>query len=647
MKKYLGGLVLAFIMIGCGGDGAGDSNGTGSIVVMQAIATATPTTATQGDSITLNASDSTISSGEIDSWSWSENGARLSQLESFTKNDFTLGGHTVKLIVKDRLNNEASTTVTFNVTAAPTPGKWDNISVLDSNGTNELFVTSDATNIYIRLKKDANVTNAQFFINADNSNLSGAESGMWTEDRFEYVVKDDGVYHLLNKDDYNGVKVQNQGYTITADTIEMTIEKKNLVGLAEKFTVGAWLQDFSIAVPGSATMHEFTDTFYVAKADTLPPEFDVRGANPLILNVGEAFSEPGVSATDVVSGPATVTTDKSAVDTSKSGFYMVRYTASDASGNEANASRIVEVRGGVIPTTLEVKNLGLLSESVVINHQTRLVWANDNTDEPVGGGSTRGCIINDSGATNAQLKSRFEGYCERSDYAGFTDWRVPTALELSKFTVQMAQEKKTPGMARKNCSRTLGIDGDVVSAVWTDKLLFQTHKNYAGYIETSTVVPSGGRCVRGTLDTSTGGFTLQTGELNAAKVVVDTATNLMWVNEFNSANTGCLAIHFDKPAEYTTSKDFCSILNYAGKDDWRDPTPNELSDYVIRTNEAHVFIGFEAPCKKVLARERDADGNITVEKEIYTRYNGSNLGVIADLNITNSNIGLRCVRPNN
>lgn len=660
MKNYLGGLLLAFIMIGCGGNGSGDdSNRSGTVVVMNASATASATTIKLGEDITLDASGSTISSGSINTWTWTDKGVQVSSQERFTKGDFTLGEHTVYVVVKDLKGNEASSSVTFMVSAATSPTKWDGISSLEKNGDNELYITSDVDTISLLLKADptlpdANISNAQFFINSDNSALSGLKSGTWTGDRFDYVVKDDGVYRLLGAEDYNGVKVQNMNYIVTDKSIEVVIDKAVITNLAEQFTVGVRLNNFEIALPASEVLHKYTDSSYVAKADTSPPIFVLNGANPLVLNVGGTFSDPGVTATDVVSGPATVTTDSSAVDMSTAGFYTVFYTASDTATtpNTATATRIVEVRAATPATALEVKNLGALGESVVINYQTHLVWANDDTNVALGVGETRGCIINDSSATNAQLKSRFEGYCERSDYAGFTDWRVPSALELSKFTVQMAQEGKTPGMARDNCNRVLGIDGDTVSAVWTHRMSFDGKMNYAGYTETSTLTPSGGRCVRGEPDTSTRGLTLQTGELNDAKVVVD--GTLMWVNEFNKNNNACLAIHAESAAkgisaeqaadELNASKTFCGDLNYAGFDDWRDPTSDELSNYVTNTNEAHIFIGYEAPCKRLLAR----DGNVS--KAISTRYDTAQpvVGTVSNLiEPLTSSIGLRCVRPTN
>jgi len=213
----------------------------------------------------------------------------------------------------------------------------------------------------------------------------------------------------------------------------------------------------------------------------------------------------------------------------------------------------------------------------------------------------------------------------------------------------MLQEGKTPGMARKKCVRIIAIDNDTaIKAVWTHNLQLNgketTKSPHAGYIETTTLVPSGGRCVRrsGGVDLTTGTFTITDGELGDAKVIADSSTSLMWVNEFNPSNKACLAIHATKSEEYNTSKEFCQKLDYAGHADWRDPTSAELSNYVTKTNEAHIFIGFEAPCKALLARDNDSNSSIS------TRYDTTQaVGQVSPLAVPlTANIGLRCVRDN-
>ena len=86
--------------------------------------------------------------------------------------------------------------------------------------------------------------------------------------------------------------------------------------------------------------------------DTTPPVITLKGDNPLYLNVGDEFVDPGATATDDVDGDLTeqiVVTGS--VDTSKPGEYILTYTVSDSAGNEATETRTVIVREVQEPDT--------------------------------------------------------------------------------------------------------------------------------------------------------------------------------------------------------------------------------------------------------------------------------------------------------
>jgi len=79
--------------------------------------------------------------------------------------------------------------------------------------------------------------------------------------------------------------------------------------------------------------------------DTTPPVITLNGDNPLYLNVGDEFVDPGATATDDVDGDLTeqiVVTGS--VDTSKPGEYILTYTVSDSAGNTASVTRTVIVQ---------------------------------------------------------------------------------------------------------------------------------------------------------------------------------------------------------------------------------------------------------------------------------------------------------------
>ncbi len=90
-------------------------------------------------------------------------------------------------------------------------------------------------------------------------------------------------------------------------------------------------------------------------ADTIPPLITLLGDNPMELNVGDAYIEPGATAEDNIDGDLTsgITIDDSEVITTQEGIYRVYYAVSDAAGNKANKTRVVAV-GDVVDTIAPV-----------------------------------------------------------------------------------------------------------------------------------------------------------------------------------------------------------------------------------------------------------------------------------------------------
>ena len=85
-----------------------------------------------------------------------------------------------------------------------------------------------------------------------------------------------------------------------------------------------------------------TDEIVVNVVDTTPPTIALNGANPLLVELGTAYSDPGVTANDACCGSPQVTIPGS-VDANTEGSHTLTYTATDLSGNSASAQRIVQV----------------------------------------------------------------------------------------------------------------------------------------------------------------------------------------------------------------------------------------------------------------------------------------------------------------
>jgi hypothetical protein len=83
-------------------------------------------------------------------------------------------------------------------------------------------------------------------------------------------------------------------------------------------------------------------------ADTTPPVITLNGATSMTLECGvNAYTEPGATAVDDCDGPVAVTISGGVPD--EVGTYVVTYTATDASGNTAIATRTVQVQDTTAP----------------------------------------------------------------------------------------------------------------------------------------------------------------------------------------------------------------------------------------------------------------------------------------------------------
>ncbi|WP_461445396.1 Ig-like domain-containing protein, partial [Maribacter sp.] len=124
-------------------------------------------------------------------------------------------------------------------------------------------------------------------------------------------------------------------------------------------------------------------TVFEASSDILPPVINLLGDDPLILNIGDIYIEPGATATDDVDGDvsADMVIDATAVDISTVGSYEVTYNVSDAAGNAADeVVRTVEVEEavGIIPP--------ILVNTVPVDNATQVPLDQDiilTFDEPV------------------------------------------------------------------------------------------------------------------------------------------------------------------------------------------------------------------------------------------------------------------------
>jgi hypothetical protein len=88
----------------------------------------------------------------------------------------------------------------------------------------------------------------------------------------------------------------------------------------------------------------------VTVVDNLAPVITVNGPSIVAVQIGDTFTDPGVSALDDCEGDLPVVVGGDAVNTSQVGTYIITYNAQDSSGNAATqATRTVVVSVGLAP----------------------------------------------------------------------------------------------------------------------------------------------------------------------------------------------------------------------------------------------------------------------------------------------------------
>lgn len=109
--------------------------------------------------------------------------------------------------------------------------------------------------------------------------------------------------------------------------------------------VGAYTITYSATDSNGNTA---TSTRTVIVSDTTAPVITLNGSNPLTIECGSGYIEPGATATDSCDGN-NVPVKISGIVPTKTGTYSVTYTATDNAGNKATVSRTVTVSDTTAP----------------------------------------------------------------------------------------------------------------------------------------------------------------------------------------------------------------------------------------------------------------------------------------------------------
>ena len=154
----------------------------------------------EGNPVTFSATNSTDSDGEIVSYEWSENGVVLSNDVNFTKDDFSVGVHTITLKVTDDDNASSEATVTVTVNEFPKEELTSNgeyINTIDNIFTKRVYTFTLTEKSQVSIYANSNALKVAGWLLDENgtkiSDLENWQSGV--NNQFGYEA-------FLNKGSY-------------------------------------------------------------------------------------------------------------------------------------------------------------------------------------------------------------------------------------------------------------------------------------------------------------------------------------------------------------------------------------------------------------------------------------------------------------
>ncbi len=136
--------------------------------------------------------------------------------------------------------------------------------------------------------------------------------------------------------------------------------------------------------------------------DTSAPALTLSGESTVNVNLGETYTDLGASAIDNIDGFVTVITEGQ-VDTSNTGEYILTYSATDSSGNQASIERLVIV--SETNTNAEIININFAAASSPSLIGWNNLYRTSSAPYPVIN------LVNKQGETSDILLSQGSSFC--------------------------------------------------------------------------------------------------------------------------------------------------------------------------------------------------------------------------------------------
>ncbi|PHR70070.1 MAG: hypothetical protein COA67_08835, partial [Lutibacter sp.] len=217
------------------------------------------------------------------------------------------------------------------------------------------------------------------------------------------------------------------GATAT-DNIDGNLTSSIVIGgTVNTSLVGTYTVTYNVSDAAGNDAIQVNRTINVATPpDTTAPVITLNGNSTINLNVGDAYTEQGATATDNIDGDITANiVTAGTVDTNTAGTYFVTYNVSDAAGN--NATPVIRTVNVIADTTAPIITLigaSTININVGDSYTEQGATATDNID-----GNLTSSIVT-TGNVNTALEGTYTVNYNVSDAAGNNATQVSRTVNV-------------------------------------------------------------------------------------------------------------------------------------------------------------------------------------------------------------------------
>lgn len=296
---------------------------------------------------------------------------------------------------------------------------------------------------------------------------------------------------------------------------------------------------------------------------------------------------------------------------------------------------------------------------ILIDSVTKLTWVNDKALDTRGFGCLNPSMVGPIAPSEANAR------CDIQQFAGFTDWRAPTAEELSKLVKDATATGTKLNYLAAACGAVIGSNGIVRTENTNPIAASNFPAAKAGDIFTDPAgsrittlaglsgLPAGVRCVRGGTEKepavaqSTRLSSMLTG---ASETLLDKTTGLEWINDtqVDAKGNGCLNPAVVGKIEPSQANARCIAQGFAGHSDWRAPTVAELAVLTRAAITERVTLKYiNAACPALVGTDgiiRTENANPAASTKFPNAQPGDQIAVSLSELGSGVNAGVRCVR---